>query len=203
MTEHFASNVYVYQQPEFLPALKEIAIKELWKLKVTDKMYPVLQTGSLFDDTTQDFANYVAQLSWNILYEQGYDMDRYNTWLDEMWAQQLNMYGQHVEHIHSLGAQISGFYFIETPQNSSKPVFHDPNHSKRQIQLPERDISKITPASIAVNYDVSPGTLILFNSWLPHSFAPNASSKPFKFIHFNVKVQPAHNHEVPPAAEVI
>ena len=201
--QHFATNIYVYQQPEFFPALKQIANKELSLLKVTDKRYPVLQTGSLFDETTQEFANYAAQLSWNILNEQGYDMNHYNTWLDEMWAQQLNMHGQHAEHIHSLGAQISGFYFIETPENSSRPVFHDPNYSKRQIQLPERDMSKITPASINVHYDVSPGTLILFNSWLPHSFEPNASSKPFKFVHFNVKVNQTHNHEVPPAAEVI
>jgi uncharacterized protein (TIGR02466 family) len=203
MTQHFASNVYFFDVPQFLPAIKEIADRELSKLKVVDKMYPVLQTGPLFDPETSDFASYVAQTAWNILNEQGYDMDNYNTVLDEMWAQQLNMRGMHIEHVHSMGAQISGFYFLETSENSSKPVFHDPNHAKRQIELPQREESKITEASTAVNYNVTPGQLIMFNSWLPHSFAPNASSKAFKFIHFNVKVYPAHNHEVPPAAEVI
>ena len=75
--QHFATNIYVYQQPEFFPALKQIANKELSRLKVTDKRYPVLQTGSLFDETTQEFANYAAKLSWNILNEQGYDTNHY------------------------------------------------------------------------------------------------------------------------------
>jgi uncharacterized protein (TIGR02466 family) len=200
MTEHFASNIYFFDAPQFLSAVKEIADNELSKLRVVDKMFPILQTGTLFDSKVSDFATYVAQTAWNILNDQGYDMDNYSTVLEEMWAQQLNMRGMHVEHVHTMGAQISGFYFLETPENSSKPFFNDPNHAKRQINLPQRDESKITAASTAVNYDVTPGQLILFNSWLPHGFGPNASSKPFKFVHFNVNVYPVHNHIAPPPA---
>ena len=201
--QHFSSYVYMINKPEFLDVIKPIANKELSKLKVVDKIYPIIQTGSMFFPELTDFANYVAQSAWVILNDQGYAMDQYNTILNELWAQQLNMHGQHVEHVHNLGAQISGFYFLEVPKNSSLVVLHDPNHSKRQINLPERDMSKITPASIAVNYSPQEGDLYLFNSWLPHSFTPNASSKPFKFLHFNLTVVPSQNCEIPPAAEII
>jgi uncharacterized protein (TIGR02466 family) len=202
--QYFSSHVYKIEKPEFLDAVKQIANKELWKLKVTDKMDPVIQTSTLNDPTLDDFGSYIAQTSWNIFNEQGYAMNNYNTVISELWAQQFNMYGHHDEHIHSGGSQISGFYFLEVPKNSSRVIFHDPNHSKRQISLLERDDRVITPASIALNHEVKPGELFLFNSWLPHSFVPNASSLPFKFIHFNVITIPAHNHHVcQPAAEVI
>ena len=202
--EHFGNHIYILNKPEFLDVVKPVALKELNKMKVADKMFPILQTPHIFDESFNEFANFIAQSAWNILSNQGYAMQQYNTLLNELWAQQFNMYGQQYEHIHNFGAQISGFYFLEVPKNSSRAIFHDPNHAKRQINLPEFDMSKVTPASTAVNYEVKPGDIILFNSWLPHSFAPNASSKPFRFLHFNVTVAPVQqNCEIPPAAEII
>jgi hypothetical protein len=75
-------------------------------------------------------------------------------------------------------------------------MVHDPNHAKRQISLPENDMNNLTLASTTVNFaqNIKAGDFYFFNSWLPHSFAPNRSTKPFKFIHFNVGVMPVHNH---------
>jgi uncharacterized protein (TIGR02466 family) len=203
--QHFSCGVYSISKPNFLEDVKKVADRELRKLKVQDKMYPIIQTGTIFDESLQNFANYIAQISWDILSDQGYDMRYLNTSLSEMWAQQFDFRGLHVEHVHNFGAQISGFYFLEVPDNSSFPCIHDPNHAKRQIKLPELDETKITMASTTINYQVKEGDLFLFNSWLPHSFVPNRNkTKPFKFIHFNVSVIPAQqNCEIPPAAEVI
>jgi ectoine hydroxylase-related dioxygenase (phytanoyl-CoA dioxygenase family) len=97
---------------------------------------------------------------------------------------------------------MSGFYFLEVPENSCKACFHDPNRGKLQIALPEKDESKISYASTTACYDVNPGDLIIFNSWLPHSFTPNKSDQPFKFIHFNTVVDHIHTPP-PPATHVI
>jgi hypothetical protein len=200
---HFSSYAYIVKKPEFLDVVKPIADEELSKYSIVDEIYPIIQTGGIANPKLLEFGNYVAQTAWGILDQQGYNSKQFNTSLNELWVQQLNKHGMHAEHIHNLGAQISGFYFLEVPENSSKPCFHDPNHAKRQINLPQYDESIITPASTIVNYTVEAGDLMLFNSWLPHSFTPNASDKPFKFMHFNIMVQPANNCAIPPAAEVV
>jgi uncharacterized protein (TIGR02466 family) len=201
--DHFISHAYIIKKPEFLEVVKPIADKALSEIEVVADMYPIKQTGSLIDESLMDFGNYIAQTAWDILNEQGYAMENFNTTLNEIWAQELRTHGMHVEHIHNHGAQISGFYFLEVPKMSSKPCFHDPNHAKRQINLPEKDESIITDASVTVNYECEPGDLVFFNSWLPHSFIPNASDKPFKFVHFNVMAVPVHNCAIPPAAEIV
>jgi len=98
--------------------------------------------------------------------------------------------------------QIVGFYFLETPENCSNVVFHDPRTAKVQINLPEQDISMATPASRMINFTPKPGMMIFSNSWLSHSFTRHAADNPIKFVHFNLTVimQP---QSCPAPAEVI
>ena len=36
---------------------------------------------------------------------------------------------------------------------------------------------------------VKPGTLLMFNSWLPHQFSVDDGIDPFRFIHFNIQAR--------------
>jgi uncharacterized protein (TIGR02466 family) len=123
----------------------------------------------------------------------------------EMWTQEHHKHSAMDAHVHGFGSQIVGFYFLETPEDCSRVVFHDPRAGKVQIDLPEQNINAATPASKAINFTPKPGMMIFANSWLMHSFTRHAADKPIKFVHFNLTViqQPQtqtcnHNH-----AEVI
>jgi hypothetical protein len=106
------------------------------------------------------------------------------------------------QHIHANGAQLVGFYFIDTPENCSRPVLHDPRMGKVQVNLPEGNMQNVTPASNMVNFEPKPGLLMFTNSWLPHSFTRHGSDEPIRFIHFTIGVN--YNQMCkPPAAEVI
>jgi uncharacterized protein (TIGR02466 family) len=180
-------------------------ISERKKNKI-DKIHPVLMTGNYYNDPRiADFASFIGSTAWNILTEQGYAMDQYVMSFTEMWTQEHYKQSSMDQHTHGNGAQIVGFYFLEVPENSSRVVFHDPRIAKTMIDLPQRNMNDATLASQAINFEPNPGMLMFANSWLAHSFTRHGSSKPIKFVHFNLMAQYTApiNSCVPPPAEII
>jgi uncharacterized protein (TIGR02466 family) len=189
---HFPCPIYLIERPDFLESVKNVAKENLEKIKEAQKIndvYPVVMSENFFnDEKISKFCSFVGATAWNILNEQGYAMDDKSVSISEMWAQEHHKSSSMEQHTHGYGAQIVGFYFLETPENSSKVVFHDPRPGKMQTDLPEQDITNATIASQMINITPKEGMLIFSNSWLPHSFSRNTSDKPLKFVHFNLFV---------------
>jgi hypothetical protein len=55
------------------------------------------------------------------------------------------------------------------------------------MQLPEKNKENITFINDLINYKVVPGTLVLFPSFIEHSFMVDTGMDPFRFIHFNIQ----------------
>jgi len=188
---YFPSGIYTINKPEYVkPALK-LMDKQLKHKKEINEIYPVCHTSHMFDESLGDLLNFIAQTGWNILESQGYDMEAFNTNVTDFWGQKLLKHGQQAEHIHGHGAQLVGFYFLEVPENSTKPFIADPRPAKVQINLPEKDHTLATFGSTKINFDVKPGDVMFMNAWMQHGFEPNRSDKAFKFIHFIIGVSPA------------
>ena len=189
---YFTSAVYTIKKPEYLKVATIVSNEYLNKAKKEVKLheiYPIYQTENFNNDPRlNDFAAYIASTGWNILSHQGYGMNPFLVTVNEMWCQEHHKYSGQEEHIHGFGSQISGFYFLQCPENSSRPIIHDPRPAKQYANLYEKDMSKATYASLAINFTPEEGTLMFSNSWLPHSFTRNESEKPFKFIHFNLGI---------------
>ena len=191
---HFPSGVYCIEKPEFLETAKFIskqylneAKKNKPKDKLMDKLFPVTMSGSFaHEPQINPLALYIANTAWNILAGQGYAMENHEVFLMDFWAQEHHMRSSNEEHIHGFGSQITGFYILDAPEDCSRITVFDPRPGKKQINLPERDMSQISQASLAVNYIPKAGNLYLLNSWLPHGFTRHGSEKPLKFIHFNL-----------------
>lgn len=192
-SSYFSTNVYVVQQPEFLPVISEIT-EDLLKVareKVPlNEIYPVVMTDNLFiDPRSEDFLSYVGNTAWNILDSEGYDMSNIRLQFSEAWVQEHHKHSLMETHIHGQGSQISGFYFLEVPENSSRVVIHDPRPGKVQINLPQKNKDIATDASDMINFIPIPGMLMFLSAALPHSFGRHASDKPLKFVHFNLYPQ--------------
>ena len=56
--------------------------------------------------------------------------------------------------------------------------------------LPQKDATKVTYASHQINYDVKPGQIIFFPSYLPHQYMVDMGYEPFRFIHWNCQAIP-------------
>ncbi len=194
----FVAPVYMIDKPEFLDIAKKTASKFIAKRKEDDDLnpnYPVYMTESLNQDPDMaDFANYVAQTAWNILNEQGYQMDNFITFFESMWCQEHHRMSSMEKHIHGNGVVLTGFYFLDCPEKYSKVIFHDPRDAKVITGLPQRDVNQATIASDMINFVPKEGQLMFSNSWLPHSFTRNESEQPMRFIHFNIAVAMAQKN---------
>ena len=205
----FPCPIYVIERPDFLDvvsAVSEEALEPRRKEQKLDDIYPVYMTENYFSDPRMGgFTEFVGATAWNILNEQGYAMQGKAVQFTEMWTQEHYKHSAMDAHVHGFGSQIVGFYFLETPENCSRVVFHDPRSGKVQIDLPEQDINMATPASKMINFTPKPGMMIFANSWLAHSFTRHTAELPIKFVHFNLTVIPAPQQacNTPPAAEII
>lgn len=200
----FPTTVCVVQKPEFLDAVR--AVSDAYLADQPDELndiYPVKMSGNFSDDPRlRDFCEYVGMASWQILHNQGSDMSGASTFFTEMWTQEHHKHSLMEQHVHGNGAQLVGFYFLDTPENCSKALFYDPRPGKVQVNLPEADMAQITPASNVMGFEAKPGTLIFANAWLPHGFTRHAADEPIRFVHFNVNVEYAPQ-ACPMQAEVI
>ena len=205
---HFPCPIYLIERPDFLEVVNTVseeALANVKKEQTLNEIYPVHMTGSYFADPRMaGFSEFVGATAWNILNEQGYAMQDKAVQFTEMWTQEHHKHSAMDAHVHGFGSQIVGFYFLETPEDCSRVVFHDPRAAKVQIDLPEQDINMATPASKMINFEPKPGMLIFANSWLMHSFTRHAADKPIKFVHFNLTVIPQpQTCAIPPAAEIV
>ena len=55
------------------------------------------------------------------------------------------------------------------------------------MKLPEKNKDDITDATDILNLKPSPGTLIMFPSYLAHGYQVDLGIEPFRFIHFNLR----------------
>ena len=205
---HFPCPIYLIERPDFLEAVKEVSDENLdiqRKNQELNEIYPVVMSGNYFADPRMaKFSEFVGATAWNILSEQGYAMQDKVVSFTEMWTQEHHKHSAMDQHVHGFGSQIVGFYFLETPEDGSRVVFHDPRAAKVQIDLPEQDMNMATPASKMINFEPKPGMMIFANSWLAHSFTRHVADKPIKFVHFNLNViQQQQACATPPAAEII
>lgn len=184
---YFACPIYTSENPEFLSVVSEVSDEALAKLTHDPhEIYPMFHSENLVNDPRlTEFCAFIAKTGWDILKEQGYAMDNFGMSVDALWTQKHLKHSLMEQHVHG-GSQLVGFYFLETPEGSSRALFHDPRPGKVQNFLPESNPSVATLASNIINFEPKPGLLIITNAWLPHSFGRHASDSPLKFIHFNL-----------------
>ena len=142
------------------------------------------------DERLKEFELLIRNTGKNILEAQGFDLSNHSVEYTEMWIQKFAFEGggHQDTHIH-WDNHISGFYFVEASDRTSRPVFHDPRPGRMMLNLPIKDHSKLCPAMERQVVPVKPGTLLLFNSWLPHQFSVDNGVDPFRFIHFNLQAR--------------
>ena len=193
--EYFKSPLYLTEKPEWVSSINNVCNKYINEQKIIVKQdinylkeheYSY-QSISLFNlKELNEFCNYLIKSSFNILDNQGYDLTNYNLLFEDLWVQEFTNKGHHNSHIHT-ESHISGFYFLKCSEHTSYPVFTDPRSAALITSLPQKNKKDITFATRDFSYKPKPGTLIFFNSYLPHQFNINDSEDTFRFIHFNIQ----------------
>ena len=205
--DYFKCPVWYADEPDFVEDLNkasdkyiEVAKKNLKKdiAKRNKKFGNKGDMGNVFHSTAlvgapnfNHLTQYIGATAHNLLVEMGFDMTNYQLFTTEMWVQEFakNGGGHHTLHTHWNG-HISGFYFLKASKKTSRPVFEDPRSGNMMNLLPQKDPSKITYASSQINYEVKPGRIIFFPSYMPHQYIVDMGYEPFRFIHWNCQAIP-------------
>lgn len=196
----FQNSVYIEENLSWLESLNKFsdpyineAVKNNKKYFINNKDFGLVHHSSALmnDINFLKFIEFISKRSYSILDEQGYDLKDYSLALRELWVQEFSKEGggHHSIHTHWSG-HMSGFYFLKCSDKTSFPIFHDPRPGKIMIQLPEKDINKITDASEKIHFRPKPGAFVFFNSYLGHEFEVDHGIEPFRFIHFNIQAVP-------------
>jgi len=134
-----------------------------------------------------DFSKHILSMSWSFLSKLGYDLDGRSPLLTELWVQEFPKEGgYHDIHVHG-NNHVSGFYFLKCSDKTSFPLFHDPRPGKIMTDLRLKDKKQISYGQHQIKYNVKPGDLYLFPSYLPHSYMSHKGKEKFRFIHFNMQ----------------
>ena len=205
--DYFKCPIWFADAPEFVADIDKASDKYIDEAKKTlqpdiDKLNKTNKTkgdlGSVYHSTTligdpkfKTLTDYIGATSQNLLMEMGFDMSGHELFTTEMWVQEFakDGGGHHTLHTHWNG-HMSGFYFLKASDKTSMPLFEDPRAGNVMNLLPELDKSKVTYASSAINYQVQPGRMIFFPSYMPHQYVVDMGVEPFRFIHFNCQAIP-------------
>jgi uncharacterized protein (TIGR02466 family) len=184
----FPTIVYSVEKPQFLTDVEWVAAKYLEKKSQVLDQFVTMTADFSADPLVEEFSQYVSQTAWNILDSQGYDMSRLVTYFQEMWVQSHSKYSGMDQHAHGAGSQISAFYFLYVPEDSSSMVVYDPRPAKVITALPMKDYAI---ARQQLTFRPRRGMLVLTPAWLPHSFTRSLSDDSMVFVHMNLSVAPA------------
>ena len=207
LEEYFKCPIWYADEPKFVKKLNKASDKYIkisqknLKKQIDDRnkkfgdkgdMGHVFHSTSLINDPKfKELQDYVGATAHNLLGEMGFDLTNYQVFTTELWVQEFAKKGggHHTLHTHWNG-HISGFYFLKASDRTSLPMFEDPRPGNVMNLLPEKDKSKVTYASSQINYQVKPGRMIFFPSYMPHQYVVDMGYEPFRFIHWNIQAIP-------------
>jgi len=205
--EYFKCPIWYADEPKFVNDLNKASDKYI--VAAQKEMKPSINKrnkkfgnkgdmGHVFHSTTligdpnfKQLQDYIGATSHNLLDEMGFDLSQYQVFITEMWVQEFAKKGggHHTLHTHWNG-HMSGFYFLKADESTSMPLFEDPRPGNVMNLLPEKDKTKISYASSQISYQVKPGRMIFFPSYLPHQYLVDMGYNPFRFIHWNCQAIP-------------
>jgi hypothetical protein len=182
---YFPAIVYRDERPDLVEKALPACIKHLDDARgPTGYMFQSIHLGG--DPALQEVANYLLLSSVDILRGQGYAVDRYDFYLQGLWAQEISRGGGTAVHVHK-NSQICGWFFLEAPENGSYPVYYDTRMNKAIIELDFVQGGEVTNATNAIHFNnMAPGTVMFGNSWMQHQLTGSNADTPTRCIHFIV-----------------
>jgi uncharacterized protein (TIGR02466 family) len=180
--EYFPSCVYRDEQPGWVERIRLVVQKYHGQAELNGILE---QTAHMAGDPDLKFlVDYLLLTSDSILREQGYDMDKYELYVQGLWGQDVKCNGGTNVHIHK-NSQLCGWFFLETPEGGAYPVYHEPRVNKQMVELDYVQGSQLVNASSQVHFNnVKPGTILVSNSWISHQLTQNNSQSQTRSVHF-------------------
>jgi hypothetical protein len=182
---YFPAIVYRDERPDLVEKVLPTCLQYLDKVRNPE--WFMCQSAHLGNDPAiREVADYVLLSAVEILRGQGYLTDRYDFYLQGLWAQEIVRGGGTNVHVHK-NSQICGWFFLETPAGGAYPIYHDSRSNKAMIELDFVQSDDVTNATNAIHFNnMAPGSVMFSNSWMQHQLTSSNAETPTRCIHFIV-----------------
>lgn len=182
---YFPTVIYRDERPDLAEKALPTCLQYLGKVRNAD--WPMQQSAPIGNDPAmRDVADYLLLSSVDLLRGQGYDVAKYDFYLQGLWAQEVGRNGGTNVHVHK-NSQMCGWFFLETPQGGAYPIYHDPRMNKAMSELDFVQGDEVTNATNMIHFNnVLPGTVMFSNSWMQHQLTGSNAETPTRCIHFIV-----------------
>lgn len=182
---YFPAVVYRDERPDLAEKALPACLQYLGEVRNPD--WPMQQSAPIGNDPAmRDVADYLLLSSVDLLRGQGYDVAKYDFYLQGLWAQEVGRNGGTNVHVHK-NSQMCGWFFLETPQGGAYPVYHDSRMNKAMSELDFVQGDEVTNATNMIHFNnVLPGTVMFSNSWMQHQLTGSNAETPTRCIHFIV-----------------
>jgi uncharacterized protein (TIGR02466 family) len=104
--------------------------------------------------------------------------------VDSLWVNVLPEGGSHTSHIHT-NAVLSGTYYVAVPEGAGPIVYEDPRHVM-MMAAPPRKANAPRQFQAHVSETPTPGSLLLWESWLRHEVPLNRAAGNRISVSFNL-----------------
>tara|TARA_R110001583_G_C5437404_1_gene389498 strand:- start:17 stop:631 length:615 start_codon:yes stop_codon:yes gene_type:complete len=187
--EYFKTPIMCEEIPQWIDSLNKASDEHITKAKQEKNTFgQVHHSTSLVQDPNFNvFHKEVGNKAAEFLTYLGYDISNHALFFSESWVQEFTEKGggHHAAHVHS-NNHVSGFYYLKTDKDCSKPAFYDPRIAASMMHLPELDPTKVSYVNEKIHYIPKEGQLFLFPSYLVHEYSVQ-EGQGFRFIHFNIQ----------------
>jgi len=112
-----------------------------------------------------------------------FDLRGHTPVIDSIWVNVLEPGGSHTGHIHT-NSVISGTVYVDVPDGASAIRFEDPRLDKMMAAPPRKTRASVHNKPF-VSIQPSPGTVLLWESWLRHEVPVNRAGSDRISISFN------------------
>ena len=141
-----------------------------------------------FDLKNENLKNFISEISKNIesaIKDMDWDLETQIVKITSMWSIINNKNAFNEKHHHG-NSSLSAAYYVKAEQNAGNIVFFDPRQANvfhhptsKEVNNVNAQVQSVTP---------TPGTLVLFPSYLEHKVNPNLSNEERIVISFNVSL---------------
>lgn len=183
----FVHHDFIEQKLSELEVVFDRGIAQEIARREGDKSHDIVQSRDLSHEPLySSLIEYFYNNSINILDRSGYATEKYEFFVS-VWAQRADTGQCHDFHNH-IESCMSGIYYITYPEDGSYIEFQDPRPGKNMGSLEIRASEDVHYAHRYIHYKncITPGTFVIFESWLDHKISRNFSNTPTKFLHFGL-----------------
>jgi hypothetical protein len=182
---YFPAIVWRDERPDLVEEIAPACAQRLDNTACPDRLFR--QSANVSDDPAlRRTADYLLLSAVETLRMQGYITDKYDFYLSGLWVQELSGGSGTNIHVHK-NSQISGWLFLDTPENGAYPVYYDTRMNKAMVELDFAPSEEVTNATNMIHFNnVQPGTVLFSNSWMQHQLVGGSAEAPTRCLHFIV-----------------